>query len=511
MDPLRCPRCEHEFTASAEPESPRPDGDLSVQLDTRNHAAGTARRRRLTTRGLLIRGGVLVLLAGAAVGAGKLMLFAWPQPERPQKPITIRPPGPTRTAGRPNLPRVLDALEHAVVKIESVDAGGDKGLGSGFVIDESGLVATSFHVLSEATQARVRFKDGSSFDIQGYVAVEPRNDLAIVKLRTTPHKLTAMRLADANPRVLSSVIAVGHPHGLAFSPYDGKVSRVLESADLPAESRRFLGRKLNNRDNLTWIQHTARISPGNSGGPLLNEAGQVIGVNSWVDERANFGYAVHVRHLNKLQSQARTAVQPLHQHARPSRRSQEVLKRLTAERANDLYAKAEAIQFHPSSADDYGLLQQLAWTVTAANLPGSFRPDPELEKQLDQLTSAADRITARLRKRRWGGPGQIIVVNEYAAQHLKRPLAGQFFFGTLERIVSGPRQSRGALIRLSGLEQTVFVPLDGDLFTAEPGESLLVLGVNQHGRTVRYGPNPLALEVAPIIASRTLLRLGEAP
>ncbi|MDP6448224.1 MAG: serine protease, partial [Pirellulaceae bacterium] len=381
---------------------------------------------------------------------------------------------------------------------------------SGFVIDDSGLIATSYHVVSQATQARVRFQDGSSFDVVGYAAVQPENDLAIVKLAGTPANLTVMQLsAKRDPPRLSAVIAIGHPHGVEFSPYDGRVSRVLRSSQLPRRSREFLSSVLSVKYDQRWIQHTARIAEGNSGGPLIDSSGQVVGVNTWVDESSHFGYALHVEHLAKLHAAATEEIEPLADHARRETRVARLLQDLSAEKIQQLYAAAAEFSFQPRSERQDETVSQLAWALTAANLPGSFAPSGVLEKHLDEVEAAADGVIAKLTKRRWDGPGQIALINELAVEKIARPLSGLMLVATVKRVVEGERGSRGMLLQLAGMGQTLFIPLDGVLFSPEPGESFLVIGVNYNGGVVRYGDNPLQLITAPLIASRTFIPLGK--
>jgi hypothetical protein len=128
---------------------------------------------------------------------------------------------------------------------------------------------------------------------------------------------------------------------------------------------------------------------------------------------------------------------------------------------------------------------------------------------LGELVDAAGRITAKLSKQSWGAPGQVILVNELAAGEIQRAGGGVFFFGVVEKTVSDDAGSRAALIQLAGMDQTVFVPLDGQLVELADGHSCLVLGVNYEGRVVHYGENPLKPIAAPVIVSRTLLPLSE--
>ncbi len=89
------------------------------------------------------------------------------------------------------------------------------------------------------------------------------------------------------------------------------MGRVLRTKQLPADTRQWLESTLEDSDDDLWIQHDAKIAPGNSGGPLINARGEVIGVNSWVNQKLGLGYAIHSRHLHELERHQETAVVPL--------------------------------------------------------------------------------------------------------------------------------------------------------------------------------------------------------
>lgn len=419
------------------------------------------------------------------------------------------PPSPT--ADTVASEEIVKSIENSVVKIESGGSDGSNTLGTGFVIDAQGLVATNYHVIADAVDGRVRFKSGAVYDIQGYAAVQPADDLAILKLRDPPPNLAALRLRyDEDPPRLSAVVAIGHPYGVAFSLFDGKVSRVLTTTELSGQSQRFLELYINTSFHHKWIQHTARISEGNSGGPLINHLGEVIGVNMWVDHQANFAYALHVSHLHRLQQDLLDEIAPLERYASKEAQLAALQRRLTAEHLQRLFQDVQAMSWHPRSPQDYERLQQLAWAVTATRFAGSLTTAGTFETKLhDSLVPIADQIENTLRKEKWNAFGQLTITNELAAAQVGKPMAGVFFFGTVDRTVEGDDGSRGVLMQLAGFRQMLFVPLDGNLVVLTPGTHCLILGVNDNGRTVHYGDNPLKLVTAPVIVSRTILPLTD--
>lgn len=415
---------------------------------------------------------------------------------------------PASKTTTPKIAALLETLEAAVVKIEAGDTDRFDGLGSGFVLDASGLIATSYHVVADATAVRVRFKNGAAYDVAGYAAVDTDLDLAILKLRELPPQIHALELASTgDPPRLSEVVAIGHPQGVEFSPFDGKVSRVLTTSQLPAGSQRFLRQLISGRADHRWIQHTAGISEGNSGGPLLDDRGRVLGVNTWVDRQARFGYALQVSHLVELRSEIESdRVEPLRRYARKDARVADLMRRLTPEHLELLYDRAKKMGWRPDSEDDYDVLQQLAWGITVVQVPGTLTRG-QIDDRLDALTRVVNRIVGEMQRQKWDSLGQLTIVNDHAAHEIDRPMAGVFFFASIERVVEGNDGARAALLRLAGADTVLLVPLDDQLTLPQAGQQCLVLGVNYDGQKVRYGENPLKLITAHVIVARTIIPL----
>lgn len=299
--------------APAAPASSSLDFTLSEPLIPQQVSAATPRPRAKFRRNALIAG---CLAVGIAVG-----FVIWRQTSRSEKPkagktvaksqktsddstVESRRSGSeSKGASDPLPPKLpladlIERVDDGVVLINGLDSfGKDVALGSGFVIDRSGLVATNFHVVAHATKARVQFRDGTAVEVKGYRAYNPHRDIAILELAERPEKLEFLPLAgDDNPRQGADVIAIGHPSGFKFTTTTGIVSAVHTTADLPENFQWFLDAP---RDNV-WIQTSAAISSGSSGGPLLNDRGQVIGINTWVARGNNLGFATHVKHLTAI-------------------------------------------------------------------------------------------------------------------------------------------------------------------------------------------------------------------
>jgi serine protease Do len=173
-----------------------------------------------------------------------------------------------------------------------------RGAGSGFIIDEAGHILTNYHVIEGADRIAVKLSDGSSLRAR-VIGVDPPTDIALVKV-DAPRKLPTAPLGDSSQlRVGEWVCAIGNPLAYEHTVTVGVIS--------------YLGRKLFNASLDNYIQTDAAINFGNSGGPLINSRGEVIGINSAISWRAsNIGFAVPI-------NQAKAILQQLQEHGRVSR------------------------------------------------------------------------------------------------------------------------------------------------------------------------------------------------
>ncbi|BAZ89359.1 HhoA/HhoB/HtrA family serine endopeptidase [Cylindrospermopsis curvispora] len=159
-----------------------------------------------------------------------------------------------------------------------------RGLGSGFIIDKSGLVLTNAHVVDQADKVTVRLKDGRTFEgkVQG---IDEVTDLAVVKVNAGKDLPVAALGSSNNVQVGDWAIAVGNPLGFDNTVTLGIVSTLKRSsAQVGISDKR-----------LDFIQTDAAINPGNSGGPLLNAEGEVIGINTAIRADAmGIGFAIPI-------------------------------------------------------------------------------------------------------------------------------------------------------------------------------------------------------------------------
>lgn len=166
----------------------------------------------------------------------------------------------------------------AVVSIEIINASGAKlGGGTGFIVQSDGVIVTNHHVIRDGYRLSVVTRDGERYEVKGVIAYDIAKDFAIIRIPAVD--LPVVPLGNSNDVELGEpVMAIGDPRGLV-----GTVSSGIISAK---------GRKV---EGSTWLQTTTPISPGNSGGPLFNNRGQVVGVMTLTrNDAQNVHFAVPI-------------------------------------------------------------------------------------------------------------------------------------------------------------------------------------------------------------------------
>lgn len=178
---------------------------------------------------------------------------------------------------------VAQAVGPSVVHINTVvvDGGGRRGFddwsnffgprqvtgqGSGVIVDDDGYIITNNHVIERATEIRVQLSDGRTVTNARIVGTDPPTDLAVLKIDAT--NLVSAPWGDSEDLEVGDwVLAVGNPYGL---------DRTVTAGIVSAKRRRQLGATAYQ----DFLQTDAAVNPGNSGGPLVNLAGQVVGINT---------------------------------------------------------------------------------------------------------------------------------------------------------------------------------------------------------------------------------------
>lgn len=204
----------------------------------------------------------------------------------------------------PEESRIIDIVKNigpTVVAVTQYDAGGEEeGLGSGVIISNEGEILTNNHVISGAKKLTVTLADGKQVEAKS-LGGDPGIDLAIIKVPVT--NLPVAPLGDSDSLQVGQVaIAIGNPYGFERTVTVGVVSAL--SRTIPGG-----GLSLTN-----LIQTDARIYPGNSGGPLVDSAGKVIGINTVVvsGKAGTLGFAIPINTarsvLDKVKKQGRIVV-----------------------------------------------------------------------------------------------------------------------------------------------------------------------------------------------------------
>jgi serine protease Do len=174
----------------------------------------------------------------------------------------------------PSFANLIDAAKPSVVEINVTATVGSgrrtvqqQGAGSGWILDANGTIVTNNHVVTGATTITVTTSDGKMFPAT-VINTDPVTDLAVIKINAA--QLQSMKTGDVSKlRAGDWVLAVGNPLGEGITATQGIVSRL--GVSVPTSSTQTY-------NNL--IETTAPINPGNSGGPLINMAGEVVGITT---------------------------------------------------------------------------------------------------------------------------------------------------------------------------------------------------------------------------------------
>jgi len=248
----------------------------------------------------LLGGGVVVAVVAAFGGLGgtdKTVTSIQAAPLAPSNASQQSPGLTPHDIYVRDAPGVVFVTSTVVQKTESpfnLFGGGEtqrqgQATGSGIVINSTGTILTNYHVIENAIKVTVSFEKGQTVDAQ-VVGKDPSNDLAVLRIPTDGLTLHPLTLGD------SSSVQVGDPVLAIGNPFD--LERTLTTGVISALQREITAPNGFTIDNV--LQTDAPINPGNSGGPLLNAAGQVIGINSQIetggsgDGSVGIGFAVPI-------------------------------------------------------------------------------------------------------------------------------------------------------------------------------------------------------------------------
>ncbi|MBD0329215.1 MAG: trypsin-like peptidase domain-containing protein [Thermoleophilia bacterium] len=235
---------------------------------------------------------LVAALVGGITGAA---LHATMDSEPRVREVPVRQGSPTASETSPTVAEVYKDVANGIVEVTVAPPGDEderpfdspesRTQGSGFVYDDQGRVVTNQHVVEDAKTVFVTFPDGETFSAR-VLGTDASTDLAVVDVDAPASRIHALRLGDSEAlEVGDQVIAIGSPFGLDSTVTTGIVSALNRQMQAP-----------NNFTINDSIQTDAAINHGNSGGPLLNMRGEVVGVNAQIRSgsgaNAGVGFAI---------------------------------------------------------------------------------------------------------------------------------------------------------------------------------------------------------------------------
>jgi len=194
-----------------------------------------------------------------------------------------------------------DIVQRSSPAIVRIEAGNDK-IGTGFILDKVGIVATNLHVVAGESQIRIRLYDGTQYPVMQIAGFDPARDLALLRIKPSKD-LPTLKLGDSDAvSAGDQIVAIGNPLGV----FDYSVTSGLISQVRPVCGREEIAAQ-HCKQELTVLQISAAISPGSSGGPLFNQFGEVVGVTTAIITAGqNINLAVPGNYLKPLVAQHAT-------------------------------------------------------------------------------------------------------------------------------------------------------------------------------------------------------------
>jgi hypothetical protein len=188
---------------------------------------------------------------------------------------------------RKDIPAIAKAANGVVVSIITSDKDGRPvAQGTGFLVSTDGRIVTNYHVIQGASSAIIKLPDGAFYDVDGVVAFDKARDLAVIRAHGQNFRVVTLGNSD-RVQVGEEIVAIGSPLSLESTVSSGIVSGIRT---IKEEGGKFL-------------QITAPISPGSSGGPLFNMAGEVVGITTlYLKDGENLNFAIPVNDAKLLLS-----------------------------------------------------------------------------------------------------------------------------------------------------------------------------------------------------------------
>jgi S1-C subfamily serine protease len=228
----------------------------------------------------------LALTAILVLAAVFISISALPKDDYQLGTVDTTAPTPT-----PTIPELYAKLAQTVVTVRAELADGKTALGSGVIFDDDADILTALHVVNDASKITVTFADGSTYEAKIF-ARQPDNDIAGIRALGHPDQMAVATLGNPNAlNVGDDAIVIGNPFGLSRSLSTGVISGLHRSIQPPGSDTPMTD----------LIQFDASVNPGNSGGPLFDRNGDVVGIVSGLanpNGQASFagiGFAVTIQ------------------------------------------------------------------------------------------------------------------------------------------------------------------------------------------------------------------------
>lgn len=268
---------------------------------------------------------IRLLIVGLIIGLGAYWIGSRYGQHTPPSVGALSPPPPSEPAAAPaSAPEGLDPIETENVRIYKqaspsvanivtrmvqydffLNPVPVEGAGSGFLIDTEGHILTNYHVVAGAQTIQVTLGDQSRY-IAKFIGADTRNDIALIQINVKGRKLAPLPLGDSRNLVVGQrVLAIGNPFGFQSTLTTGIISSLGRTVQ--TDQNTFIDQA---------IQTDAAINRGNSGGPLLNTHGQVIGINSAIfspsGTTAGIGFAIPINTAKRVAEQLITKGRVVH-------------------------------------------------------------------------------------------------------------------------------------------------------------------------------------------------------
>ena len=271
------------------------------------------------------------------------------------------------------LPELVKRIKPSAVAIETFDSKGNTiARGSGFFIAPDRVI-TNRHVIEKSSRVEIHLLDGKKFTVRGVLAVDGEGDLALLQVDVPRGLAVPLPIVRAVPQEGESIVVIGNPFGLEGSVSNGIVSAVREISGYGK-----------------IIQITASISPGSSGSPVVNMAGQVIGIATLqAAEGQNLNFAVPAERIAQLKITELQTFSSLNSEAQKNKRTsaERLYSQGLAQLSRDDFAKAvpyfeRAVEADPNYAEAwyqagfcYGVLGRHAEALRASRTAAKLRPE----------------------------------------------------------------------------------------------------------------------------------------